>query len=174
MPKRAAINFHDSPLPKYAGLQATSWAIQNQETEFGVTWHQMLDKIDAGAIFKQVKFPIEPDETNFSLSAKCYEKGKESFFELIKELKENKEQPYEQDTSQRSVFLSSKRPESVGIIDWNQSAEKISALIRGLSYQPDPNPLCTPKIKIGNRYYLVQEASASATSENESRARNHS
>jgi methionyl-tRNA formyltransferase len=41
LPRLGAINFHDGPLPRYAGLHATTWAILNQETSHGVTWHEM-------------------------------------------------------------------------------------------------------------------------------------
>ena len=33
------INFHDGPLPRYAGLYVTAWALMNRETSHGVTWH---------------------------------------------------------------------------------------------------------------------------------------
>src|SRR5437588_9696410 len=39
LPRRGAINFHDSPLPRYAGSYATSWAILQGERVHGVTWH---------------------------------------------------------------------------------------------------------------------------------------
>ena len=38
LPRRFAINFHDAPLPKYAGLNATTWAILNNEKSHGITW----------------------------------------------------------------------------------------------------------------------------------------
>jgi methionyl-tRNA formyltransferase len=41
LPRRGAINFHDGPLPDYAGLNVTSWALLNKEREHGVTWHVM-------------------------------------------------------------------------------------------------------------------------------------
>ena len=31
LPRQLAINFHDGPLPAYAGLNVTSWALLNQE-----------------------------------------------------------------------------------------------------------------------------------------------
>ena len=37
--RRCAINFHDAPLPRYAGNYATSWAIMQGERVHGVTWH---------------------------------------------------------------------------------------------------------------------------------------
>jgi len=56
-----AINFHDGPLPRYAGLHATTWAILNQETSHGVTWHEMKETVDAGAILKQSVFALARD-----------------------------------------------------------------------------------------------------------------
>ena len=51
-----AINYHDSPLPKYAGLYATSWAILNNEPTHGISWHIMNEIVDEGNILKQVSF----------------------------------------------------------------------------------------------------------------------
>ena len=48
LPRFAAINYHDAPLPKYAGNYATSWAIMQGEREHGITWHEMIDLVDAG------------------------------------------------------------------------------------------------------------------------------
>src|SRR5262249_44928462 len=46
MPKRAAINFHDGPLPRYAGLNAPTWALLRREREYGITWHVMTEQLD--------------------------------------------------------------------------------------------------------------------------------
>ena len=40
-PRFCAINYHDSPLPKYAGTNTTSWALLNNEKTYGVSWHRM-------------------------------------------------------------------------------------------------------------------------------------
>ena len=39
-----AINFHDGPLPRFAGLNATSWALLSGATSHGITWHEMADR----------------------------------------------------------------------------------------------------------------------------------
>src|SRR5258708_3701982 len=36
LPRRLAINYHDSLLPRYAGMYATSWALMNREATHGV------------------------------------------------------------------------------------------------------------------------------------------
>src|SRR6266571_6800820 len=66
LPRRCAINFHDAPLPGYAGSYATSWAIMQGERVYGVTWHAMTELVDAGDIFKQSLFEIDDGETAFT------------------------------------------------------------------------------------------------------------
>src|SRR5688500_9840643 len=46
---REAINCHDGPLPRYAGVHATSWALLAGETEHAVTWHRMTAAVGTGA-----------------------------------------------------------------------------------------------------------------------------
>jgi natural product biosynthesis luciferase-like monooxygenase protein len=156
LPKISAINFHDAPLPKYAGLHVTSWAIQNQETEFGVTWHEMSSTFDAGDILVQTLFPIEADETAFSLSVKCYQQGLESFKQLLSELSAGQVTRIPQDITKRSVYFASQKPTNAALIDWRQSAQQIIALTRGLDYQLDDNPLSAPKIYVEGQFYLLQ------------------
>ena len=74
-----AINFHDGPLPGYAGLNVTTWAILDGARQHAITWHVMTADIDAGAIVTTEHFPINDDETAFSLNARCYEAALSSF-----------------------------------------------------------------------------------------------
>ena len=37
LPRQAAINFHDGPLPRYAGLNASVWALLHRERRHGIT-----------------------------------------------------------------------------------------------------------------------------------------
>ncbi len=74
-----AINFHDGPLPGYAGLNVTTWAILGGEHEHAITWHVMTSDLDAGEIVATERFPINDDETAFSLNARCYEAALTSF-----------------------------------------------------------------------------------------------
>src|SRR5204863_115568 len=83
---RCAINFHDSVLPAYAGLNATSWAIMAGETRHGISWHEMTAEIDGGRILRQQSFALTPDDTAFTANAKCYEAAAESFEALIEDL----------------------------------------------------------------------------------------
>ncbi|GMA76857.1 hypothetical protein GCM10025880_32740 [Methylorubrum aminovorans] len=81
--REGAANFHDGPLPHYAGLNTPAWAILNGETSHGITWHAMTDAVDAGGVYVARRFEIGPDETSFSLNGRCFEAGMESFAELL-------------------------------------------------------------------------------------------
>src|SRR4028119_2258084 len=86
LPRIEAINYHDALLPRYAGVNATSWALMHGEKTHGVTWHVMSAKVDAGNILKQISVEISSDETTFTLNGKCYEAAICSFAQLIDEL----------------------------------------------------------------------------------------
>jgi methionyl-tRNA formyltransferase len=104
LPRKAAINYHDSLLPKYAGTHATSWALMNGETVHGITWHLMTRIVDAGDILKQESFGIAEDETAITLNMKCYEAAINSFSQLVSELESGGIIARKQDLDERTFF----------------------------------------------------------------------
>jgi methionyl-tRNA formyltransferase len=58
-----AINYHDGLLPRYAGVNASAWAIINGEKQHGITWHEMVAGIDTGNIIKQTTIDLESTES---------------------------------------------------------------------------------------------------------------
>jgi natural product biosynthesis luciferase-like monooxygenase protein len=155
LPRLGAINFHDGPLPRYAGLHATTWAIQNQETSHGVTWHEMKEIVDAGAILKQSVFALAPDDTAFTLNRKCFMAGIDSYEELVRALGDGALRARPQDLSQRTYFAKHARPAAQACIDWTLPAEHIAAFVRSLDFGPYPNPLEAPKVVGGGHVLLV-------------------
>jgi methionyl-tRNA formyltransferase len=154
-PRRGAINFHDALLPRYAGAHATSWAIMGGETVHGVTWHEMLERVDAGRILKQRSVEIAPDETAISLNAKCYEAGIVSFVEVIADLAAGTATYADPRLAERTYFALHKRPAGAGVLDWQRPAGELSAVARALDFGPLPNPLGRPKIDLGDTVLLV-------------------
>ncbi|GAB3349602.1 hypothetical protein GCM10027430_11930 [Lysobacter tyrosinilyticus] len=59
-PRFGAINYHDAPLPRYAGSHAVTWALVNGETRHAVSWHVMTDRVDAGDLLVQTDLAIWP------------------------------------------------------------------------------------------------------------------
>ena len=155
LPRRGAVNFHDGPLPRYAGLHATTWAILNRETSHGVTWHEMRETVDAGDILQQRRFEVHPDETAFTLNRKCFEAGIESFEELVRGLGDGTLRPRPQERSERTYFSKHARPAAQACIDWTCPAERIAALVRSLDFGPYPNPLEVAKVMWGGDVLLV-------------------
>src|SRR5205807_5559452 len=63
LPILGGINLHGSILPAYRGAAPVARAIQNGETETGVTVIRMTPRIDAGGIIAIARTEISPDET---------------------------------------------------------------------------------------------------------------
>lgn len=154
--RHLAINFHNAPLPRYAGVHALSWAILNNEPEHGVTWHIMNERIDEGNILKQARFPIDAQETALSLSLKCYTHALSLFNELIEELQTTSITSIPQDITQSSYYSFKQKPPGNGWLSWEQPAcdtvRTVHALDLGHYHH---NRLATPKIQIDNTVYLV-------------------
>ncbi|MEF9604632.1 formyltransferase family protein, partial [Paracoccus sp. PXZ] len=120
-----AINFHDGPLPRLAGLNAPVWAIIGGEARHGVTWHMIEGGVDEGDILTQTLFEIRPDDTALTLNARCFARGAESFADVVAQLEGAGPQRQKQDLSQRSYVGRDKRPEAAGVIDFAQPAGRI-------------------------------------------------
>lgn len=87
---KLSLNFHDGPLPKYAGLFSSSWAIVNDEKKHGVCWHKILKGIDTGDIAEEKKFSIKKNETAYKVDIKGVFIGINLFKIIIRKLKINK------------------------------------------------------------------------------------
>ncbi len=159
-PRRGAINFHDGPLPRYAGLNAPAWALIHREREYGITWHEMTAEVDAGRILKQRRFEIAEHEVALTLNTRCFEQGLESFAELIDELAEGREQYQTQDLGERSVFGRHDRPLLGCLLNFQHASADLVALVRALDFGRYPNPLGSPKISHRNQLVVVTQAEA--------------
>ena len=147
--RKLAVNFHDALLPRYAGLNATSWALMAQEKTHGVTWHEMLAVVDAGRIVRQASFDIADGDTALSLNARCYEAGLEAFVSIAEDLTKG-ELLLTPQAGERSYFAKSRRPDAWGTLDFRRPARELAALVRGLDFGQYPNPLALPKIYLGD------------------------
>ena len=155
-PAVAALNYHDSPLPDYAGFNATAWAILEGRTRHGVTWHEMTRDVDAGRIIAQPSFEIGDDDTAFTLSVKCSESGIAAFGELLPRLARRELDGTPQQRSQ-SFHFRSDRPD-VAVLRFERSARELHALVRGLNFGPDDSWMCKPKLQLAGGFVAVTEA----------------
>lgn len=155
---RGAVNFHDGPLPRYAGLNGPVWAILNGETQHGITWHLMSGGIDEGDILEQRLFDIAPNDTALTLNTRCFEAAIDSFPALLAQLESGILARKPQDLTQRSLYLRHDRPPAMGRINFAAGVDAVLRLVRTLDHGRYWNPLCTAKIATGDRVLNVGAA----------------
>ena len=156
LPRQAAINFHDGPLPHYAGLHTPMWGLLRGEQRWGITWHLMTDAVDAGQVLREESFEIAKGETSLTLNARCYEAAVRSFPGLIEDLAARRAQPRAQAAGERRVYRRHERPAAACAIDWTRDAASLSALVRALDFGSYANPIGLPKLWLGGEVALVR------------------
>ena len=70
MPAKGFVNFHYGLLPACRGPQPILWHLLNNDTEAGVTLHQLDAGIDTGPVITQEKIPIAQNDTYGTLQTK--------------------------------------------------------------------------------------------------------
>ena len=130
-----AINVHASLLPKYRGAAPINWAILNGEKETGISIMKTEIGLDSGPVILQEKCNINENETSIELTKKLSTLGAGALIEALELIKNGKAifTPQENLKATKAPMLK----KEMGLIDWNQSTEKIHNQIRGL--QPWPS-----------------------------------
>ena len=149
IPTTMAVNFHDGPLPRYAGLHATTWAIMAGETTHAVTWHRMVAGVDRGDVLEQQTFPIEDGETAFSLNAKCFDAGIASFARLLDTWLAGTLEPRPQAGDARTFYRKHQRPPAASFVDFALPASSIARFVAALDFGPWANPKGWPRVTAG-------------------------
>ncbi|MGL2966418.1 methionyl-tRNA formyltransferase [Flavobacterium sp. XGLA_31] len=158
MPKLGTFNLHASLLPNYRGAAPINWAIINGETKTGVTTFFIDDKIDTGAMLLSKKIEIAPNENAGQLHDRLMDLGSTAVIETLALIeKGNVSTTLQQDNPEIKTAYKLNRENCK--IDWNQSAETIHNLIRGLS--PYPAAWCIFKNNQEEWNVKIYEASIS-------------
>jgi natural product biosynthesis luciferase-like monooxygenase protein len=165
LPLKQAINFHDSPLPRYAGFNATSWAIMDGQATHAVTWHTMTADIDGGAILVQQTVDIRDDDTAYSLGVRCAEAAHRSFCQLVdliaREQREGVPLPATAQGPRQDFHGRAERP-GLGLINLQQTAAQVRNFVRGLDLGAEDNWMCRPKLALPTGLVVVGEADLAA------------
>lgn len=135
MPSMGTFNLHASLLPNYRGAAPINWAIINGEKETGVTTFFLKHEIDTGSIIYQEKVPILPEENLGDIYEKLMELGSRLVVKTVEDIAEGNVQALPQDES-KAIHHAPKIFKETGKINWENSAESIHNLIRGLSPYP--------------------------------------
>lgn len=140
-----SLNFHDGPLPKYAGMFSSTWAIFNNEKNHGVCWHKIENKIDTGDILEEKKFNIEKNDTAYNIDTKGTLIGIDLFKKIIKNLVKKKLTFKKQNKKKRSFF---KKSNLRKIINSYKKNGENKIILRSLALSPQ-------KLKILNDTFRI-------------------
>lgn len=163
---KLAINYHDSLLPKYSGLNSTTWSILNDERIHGITWHIIDKEIDKGDILKQSEFYIDDDETVRSLNMKCTEYAYLSFIDILMEISDNICKFHPQEKNFPNHYYGKKSiPTNYALLTDLSDIDYVSRLERSLDFGPEvDNNIASLKIRSQGVYYIVSGVSDSSSS----------
>jgi methionyl-tRNA formyltransferase len=151
-----AINFHDGPLPQYSGSHATSWALMARERSYGITWHRITARADAGEILLEVPVALSSDETAFTLNGKCHQAALSSFPRVLDSIVADSLVGRPQNPARRVFYPRDRRPERCAVLDFRRPASDLDALARGLAYGQYVNRLGLPKFWTGHDFIVVR------------------
>jgi len=144
-PRIGCFNMHPGPLPRYAGLNAVSWAIYRGETSHGVTIHKMEPGTDTGPIAYQELFDIDDADTGLTLSARCVRSG----IALVLRLMETASTDTAaipltpQDLTKREYF--GREIPQDGKLFWSLPAREIINFVRACDFFPFQSPWGHPQ-----------------------------
>ncbi|GAA4200623.1 methionyl-tRNA formyltransferase [Pedobacter jeongneungensis] len=135
MPAKGTINLHGSLLPQYRGAAPINHAIINGEKESGVTTFFLKEEIDTGDIIMSDSVAIADDETAGDLHDKLMVVGANLLVKTLHTIEAGEVQEQPQPLSDDLKHAPKIFKEDCKI-DWNNSAQHIHNLIRGLSPYP--------------------------------------
>lgn len=155
MPPLGSINLHASLLPHYRGAAPINWAVINGEPKTGVTTFFLKHEIDTGNIIFNEEIEIKPNDTAGMVHDQLMITGAKLLVKTTEAIINNsyKEVPQQQLVSHElkhapKIFKDDCR------IDWNQPADKIHNLVRGLSPYPTAwTDLCKGADKTGLKIF---------------------
>jgi methionyl-tRNA formyltransferase len=159
MPPMGTINVHASLLPQYRGAAPINWAIINGEKETGITTFRLQQEIDTGNILLQEKISISDIETAGELHDHLKMLGADVLVKTINAIARGTIKETHQSDIRYQISDIKHAPKintEICKIDWNNKADDIYNLIRGLS--PHPSAFTYLDNKVFKIYFGEKEA----------------
>jgi methionyl-tRNA formyltransferase len=155
--KDLIVNLHMAPLPEYRGCNQFSYAIINDDKEFGTTIHILDEGIDSGDILFESRFRIPKNCWVEELYNLTFEKSIELFYNSLEDIINLNINPIKQISlkNQRKCSIHYRNEiEKLKHIDLNWSKEKIEKHIKA-TYMPGFEP---PYFLLNNKkIYFMKE-----------------
>lgn len=146
----AAINFHPGS-PEYPGTGCTNFAVYEGAKEYGITCHYMNASVDSGNIIQVKRFPVNEEDTVYSITQHCYHLIEESFYEIIDIVLKEQPLPLTDEQWTRKPFTRKQLNELCHIRP-EMSEEEIVKRIKATTYKTH-----WAYTKIGNHIFKLQD-----------------
>jgi methionyl-tRNA formyltransferase len=72
---KGMLNMHGGRIPEYRGANVLQWQIINGEKELGITWHEIVEAVDAGPIWAESTIPIAGEATALAIREAMIREG---------------------------------------------------------------------------------------------------
>ena len=132
IPKLGCLNIHASLLPRWRGAAPIERAILEGDKETGISIMKMNEGLDTGDILIEKKCTISNHETAQTLHDTLSNKGANAILETLNIFPTLKARPQQNN----EATYAEKVTKDEAQIDWHQSAEKISRVIRAFNPRP--------------------------------------
>ena len=132
IPKLGCLNIHASLLPRWRGAAPIERAILEGDRETGISIMKMNEGLDTGDILLDKKCMISNRETAQTLHDTLSNIGANAILETLNMLPTLKARPQQNN----EATYAEKVTKDEAQIDWHQSAEKISRVIRAFNPRP--------------------------------------
>jgi len=132
IPKLGCLNIHASLLPRWRGAAPIERAILEGDRETGISIMKMNEGLDTGDIMLDKKCMISNHETAKTLHDTLSNIGANAILETLNMLPTLKARPQQNN----EATYAEKVTKDEAQIDWHQSAEKISRVIRAFNPRP--------------------------------------
>lgn len=135
MPRMGTLNVHGSLLPQYRGAAPINWAVINGERQTGVTTFKLKHEIDTGDILLQESMPIGDNETATEVHDRMKIIGANLLVKTLQQMLKGTIREIPQ-----ILKVETKHAPKIFTkdctIQWNQPADQLHNLVRGLAQFP--------------------------------------
>lgn len=133
IPPYGCINVHGSLLPRYRGAAPMQWCVIDGEKKTGITTMFMDAGLDTGDMLLKAEFPIGPDTTLEEVHDGLMVLGAKVLIDTLEELSAGTLKRIPQTGESNYAPMLTKE---TGHIHWQDRAQKIHNLVRGLDSWP--------------------------------------
>jgi methionyl-tRNA formyltransferase len=159
------LNLHPSALPRWRGAAPLQHTILAGDKSSSICIIKLIDKLDAGPIYKKFDFQLDPEETFGTLYEKTSLKGASLLVETCLEIFKKEIIPYEQ--SELETTYAEKWEKKDCLINWHDPASLCLNRIKASNPKPGAYTFLNNKIiKIHKAKIYKEKINISGTSAN--------